>query len=166
MGRLPSTFAGREITARTPYNMEGEIILAPSLSGQTYPDSTFLNAVNRPFEVHRMVPRVIALDDEELPVDPQPSDLDLLMNLVKITVENLTANDKMTKAAQLISTLVKGSAEQTWEWAEPYYLPNSHQFLVTLNTEPLPDAADYTQLKIAINFQGFLLQVAPASESR
>ena len=166
MGRLPSYFAGREITARTPYNMEGELTLAPSLSGRTYPDSTFLNAVNRPFEVHRLIPRVVALDAESLPISTQPSQLDLLMNLVKANIENLTANDKMTKSAQLISTLVKGTSEQTWEWAEPYYLPNGHQFTVALDTLALPAGVSYTQLKIAFNFQGFLLQVAPPSESR
>ena len=44
MGRLPATWGGRIVTARSPWVMAGEIELTSAQPGIQFPEATFLNA--------------------------------------------------------------------------------------------------------------------------
>lgn len=177
MGRLPSEWAGRPITMRIPYEMAGELILAGSTSGTQYPDAVFTNNVDMPFEAHRAIPRVTALDDANIAVPNQPSQ-DLLQSLIRARINDFGKNVIMTKNPTLLNLLTKGNSERTWEWAEPYYLTRSEGFQVVLDALTFPPIWDGAQivtaqpttpivsLRVEFAFQGFLCVVAPASNTR
>jgi hypothetical protein len=166
MGRLPSTWGGKIIQERVPYDMPGEITIAASQTGLQYPDATFQNTQNKPFEIHRVIPRVYALDGTVLWFDPtavQVPSPDFLASLVRVNIEDLGLNQKLTKAPTLIDTLTKGSSERTWEFADPHYLPNNAQLQVVLDCLAFPTGfdADIDGLRVCITLQGFMLVVGP-----
>jgi hypothetical protein len=167
MGRLPDTFAGQKITARFPYNMPAELVIGFSQNGVTFPDVVFTNQVDKPFEIHRLLPRVAALDNNQLLLGTQP-DQDTLQALVRLDILDFRTDQKFTKAPTLIRDMVKGTSERTWELAEPYTLPNSGGFQIAVTTlaEPASLVATVTSLKIELNWQGFLIQIAAPSDSR
>jgi hypothetical protein len=176
MGRLPSQWAGRDITMRIPYVMPGELIMTGSQSGVQYPDSAFTNNVDMPFECHRMIPRVVGLDDANIALPTQPPQ-DLLQELVRARVNDFGKNVIMTKNPTLLNLLTKGSDERTWEWAEPYYLVRSEGFQVVLDTLALPvwdgnqipvapPTKPLVSLRIEVSFQGYLCVVAAPSNTR
>lgn len=165
MGRLPDTFAQRKITFRQPYEMYGEKSVTSAQQNQQFSESTFLNATDKPFEIHRMIPRVVALDDSDVALSSQP-DQSLLQSLVRLTIVDLGKNTPLTKSPTPPDSLTKGSSERTWEWAEPYYLVKSEQFQVTINVDTLPtdgDFADVESLQVRLTFEGFFLVIAPPS---
>lgn len=170
MGRLPATWAERVILDRVPYEMSGELILPTadsSTTGVQFPDATFLNSVDKPFEVHRMIPRVMGLGATNLLFSPQPEQEELA-SLVRIRMTDLGLDQVLTKNATLISLLTKGSSERTWEFADPHYLTRSNLIQVVCDMLTLPAAygANITKLRVGISLQGFLLVVAPPSENR
>lgn len=170
MGRLPATWAERVIMDRVPYEMSGELIL-PSADGSTtgvqFPDATFMNSVDKPFEIHRMIPRIIGLGATNITFSPQP-DQEELASLVRLRMTDLGLDQVLTKNATLVSLLTKGSSERTWEFADPHYLTRSNliQIVCDMLTLPAVYDDDITKLRISIAFQGFLLVVAPPSENR
>lgn len=172
MGRLPDSWAGRKITMRIPYDMPGEQNVTSNQSGIQFPDATFLHNVDKPFEVHRAKPVVTALDATNIPVVDNANlpSLEALLGFIRVRVNDLGKNELMTKAPALLSLLVKGSAESTWEFAEPYTITRSESFQVIVDcldlTNLIAASATVAKLKLAWNFQGFLLVVAPPSESR
>jgi hypothetical protein len=176
MGRLPSQWAGRDITLRVPYAMEGELIIAGSQSGVQFPDATFTNNVDMPFEAHRMIPRTVGLD-AEFNVQPNQMKEWVLNELVRFRLVDFGKTMQMLKNPTLVNSLTKGSSERTWEWADPYYLVRSQGFQVTVDTQALPvwDGGQIpasppndplSNLRITVTFEGFLLQVAPPSNTR
>jgi len=177
MGRLPSQWAGRDITMRIPYEMAGELILSASNSGVQYPDAVFTNNVDMPFEAHRVIPRVTALNATSIVVPNQPSQ-DLLQSLIRCRINDFGKNVIMTKNPTIMNLLTKGSSERTWEFAEPYYLVRSEGFQVVLDTLAFPAIWDgaqivtspatnpITNLRVEFGFQGFLCVVAPPSNTR
>ena len=165
MGRLPEYWAGRKITMRIPYEMPGEITLTTLQTGVQFPDATFLHNVDKPFEIHRCKPVIQQLDVSGLPINTQLAQENLL-SLVRVRVSDLGKNELLTKAPTLCSLLVKGSAEQTWEWAEPYTIVRSENMQIVADALSLANITNTTSLRLAWAFQGFLLVVAPPSESR
>ena len=175
MGRLPSTWGDRMITMRVPYTMAGELVMANNLSSQ-FVDALFTNNVDMPFECHRMIPRITALDDANVALANQPSQ-ELLQSLARLRLVDFGKNVNMTKSPTLLNNLTKGSSERTWEWAEPYYLIRSEGFQATIDTLAFPiwDGGQIPQdppvvplvsLRIEIAFQGFLCVVASPSNTR
>lgn len=165
MGRLPSTWADRPILDRDPYEFYGELTLGSSQPNTAFPSATFQCTVDKPFEVHRMIPRVYAYDAEGIILPTQP-DQDLLAGIVKITIKDLGLEQLMTKVATRIGALTKGSSERSWEWADPHYLTRSNGFEVTAQTVAFPDIEDLSTLVLAISFEGFLCVVAPPTNNR
>ena len=167
MGRLPAEFAGRKIKDRFPYALSGELSLTASQSGIQFTEGTFLHGVDKPFEIHRMIPRMYALDDSSVLLPTQP-DQELLAGLMRLRILNLGLNQELLKTPTLVGLLTKGSSERTWEWADPMYLLNSWQIQVTCDTLAFPVFAPtaMTRLKIGIDFQGYQIVIAPASENR
>lgn len=173
MGRLPSQFAGRDITMRVPYVMPGELILTANQSGVQFQDAAFQNNVDMPFEAHRVKPYVTGLDANNNVLAVQ-MDQDNLQALVRLQINDLGKNVKMTKNPTVMHLLTKGSSERTWEWAEPYYMLRSESFQVVADSLALPawngsqDASSQAMvsLRIEVQFQGFLIVVAPPSNTR
>jgi hypothetical protein len=165
MGRLPAQWAGRTITARWPYTMAAELTLTTGQKNKQYPDSSFQNGVDKPFEIHRMIPRVYALDDNGILLTTQP-DQGLLQGLVRAMMTDLGRTQQMVKTPTLLDVLTKGSSERTWEFADPMYIVRSEQIQVSLDALTFPAIANLSTLSVAINFEGYLCIVAPASENR
>lgn len=167
MGRLPDSWAGRKITMRVPYEMAGEVILASLQPGLQFPDATFSHNVDKPLEVHRCKPIVTGLDANGLVTNTQPLQ-EVLQQLIRVRISDLGKNELMSKSPTLLALLVKGAAEATWEWAEPYTIVRSESFQVVADALSLANfaAAGITQLRLSWIFEGFLLVVAPPSESR
>lgn len=166
MGRLSAEWAGRKITQRIPYTMSGELIRAGGLSGQVFPDATFTWAVDMPFEVHRIKPQVTGLTDANAVVAIQPAQ-ETLLALVRAKIDRIGGTITLTKSPTLLRQLVKGSSEMTWEFAEPDTIVRQEGYSITVDTLAIPVFADpVARLRIEIAFQGFLLQLGPASEQR
>jgi hypothetical protein len=165
MGRLPATFAGRIITARQPWGMAGEVSLTSAQPGIQFPEATFLNSTDRPFEIHRMIPFIVAQDSDGVALTTQP-DQDLLEALIRTKINDLGKVTQLLKSATMIRTLVKGSSERTWEFADPYYLVKSEQLQVINDALTFPAIASLVSLKVCMDFQGFFVTLGPPSESR
>lgn len=168
MGRLPVEFGNRKITFRVPFTMPGELILDGGQMGLQFPEATFLHNQDKPFEIHRIIPRACALDTNSLYYLTSQPLTDAMFEMVRIRIFNVSKNENLTKNAQLLSSLVKGSTERTWEWAEPYTLVKSEGMQVTIDN--LATAAicggAYAKTRVALTFEGFLIQIAPPTADR
>jgi hypothetical protein len=139
-----------------------------SISGQVFQDTLFTNQAVYPFEIHRLIPRVYAMDNASLLLGTQP-DFSLLAALIRLDITDLHMDMKLTKAPTLIDAMVKGTTERTWEWAEPYTMPNSAGFQIAATSLAAPATfagSGITQLRLVVTFQGFQLQLAAPSDSR
>lgn len=170
MGRLPNYFAGRPITEREPYNMPGELILAASVTGTQFPANTYDHNIDKPFETHRMIPRITPLDSSGIEVDNSLADVsqEVLQSLVRVRIANAGRNVNFQKAAVLLSNLTKGTTERSWEFADPYYLITGEGYTISVDTLAFPTSfgsAGITQLRIEMNFQGFNIIIGPPTEN-
>lgn len=166
MGRLADEFAGRKITFRIPYLMASEISLAGSLSGQQFPDAAFLFNQDKVFEIHRMIPRITGTDANGAVIATQP-DQQTLQSLVRLRIVDLSKNEQLTKSSTLMKLFTKGTSEQTWEFAAPYFLVRSESLQVLVDTQAIPVFNPTIQLlRIELCFQGYLCVIAPPSENR
>ena len=165
MGRLPDSWAGRKITMRIPYEMPGELPLTSNQPGQQFPDATFLHNVDKPFEVHRAKPFITALDSNGNVINPQPDQV-TLQALVRVRISDLGKNELMTKSPIVVALIPKGTSEQTWEWAEPYTIVRAESFQLVADALAFTNFEGLVTLRFAWKFEGFLLVIAPPSESR
>lgn len=167
MGRISNQWAGQVITDRFPYNMSAELTLVSGQAATQFPDSAFLHSLDKPFEVHRLIPRVVANDGANVLLPSQP-DQETLQALVRLFILNLGITQTMMKAATRLNALTKGSSERTWEFAEPQVLQRGQEFQCTAQalTFPVFTPAAASSITVILDFQGFLLQVAPPSDNR
>lgn len=165
MGRLPSTWADRTIMDRIPYEIPGELIITSGQLGLQFPDNTFSNNTDKPFEIHRMKPWIWALDNSNVLLTSQP-DQSLLSGLIRANINDLGLNQIITKSPTLVELMVKGTSERTWEWADPHYLTRGNQIQVTCDALTFPAIGSLVSLRFGLSFQGFLLVVAPPGENR
>lgn len=162
MGRLAQTFAGLSIEDMFPYNEPSEVTVTTGQQGQAFPNADLLNTQDKPFAVHRMIIRVGALDSSGLLLSTQP-DVNVLEALVKLRFELQGFNQSATKAPVRVTNLVGGStSERYWRFEEPFVLPNSYGVLGFIDCDTFPASfSGITSLRVTLNLQGFLLQVAP-----
>lgn len=164
MGRLPSTFAGRVITYREPYAMEGVKLITSAQTGQQYQPGTFTHAADKPFEIHRLIPRVYAYDANNVivPVEDQP-DQSYLQALIKVKIQDLGKTMPLMQTSTYLASLVKGTSEMTWEFAEPCYLAKGEFFEIVIDADTFPVFAseNITQLQVRLNWEGFQLVLGP-----
>jgi hypothetical protein len=147
--------------------MPGELIVAASVSGAQFPDATFLHNIDKPFEIHRMIPRLTGLSDATPPVVNTAQPEDVLERLVRLRINDFSKNELLMKAPQLVDTITKGTAEKTWEFAEPYTLVRSEGLQISVDTLAFPVLSPVVaSIRVEIAFQGFLIVVAPPSEAR
>jgi hypothetical protein len=163
MGRLAQTFANLQIMDMFPYTAKTTLTLGPSVSARQFPNADWLNSQDKPFTVHRLIPRIIALDEAALPLATQP-DIETREALVQLGLLLQGFNQPMTKDSTAIEVgnLLGGTtSERYWRFEEPFVLPNSYGVIASATTLAFPAGVSYTQLKITLTLQGFLLQVAP-----
>ena len=166
MGRnsiIPATFASQQIKFPIPYTMAGEKTAAANSSGNQFADATFLTNVDKPFEIERMYIRLTSLDDNKLIVVPTQTDL---KKRVRITVSDTSKNEKMTKASQLVDTLISSEAGSagSWEWYVPYTMVRSEGF--TVGFDILALVAPATPIRVEVSFHGSRLIIQPAIVTR
>lgn len=160
MGRLPDSFAQRKITSRVPYSMEAHIDLT-SLQIATLPTLPLSHNVDRPFEIHRMIPRVASTTT---PPTSIIADLGMLgLTLAVIQILDVTKQQDLLRVPTPPANLVKGIGELIWEWADPFYLERSESLMVSTEAANL---SALTPIRLYITFQGFLVNIAPASDRR
>lgn len=175
MGRFRESFAGKFITFRVPYIMYGELLVANGTLGLQYPEATFLHNVDKPFEIHRLIPRITPFNNAATPVVITPSDLMLMNNFetvlgkyIKLRILDLSKNEAMTKVPSLSGDLSR-TWEQTWEFEDPYTIVRSEGFQITVDSN-CPNFAlggtTVANLRVEVALEGYLLVIAPASETR
>lgn len=165
MGRLPNNYAGHPITGRDPYVMYGEMALASGGPNIEFPPATFQCGTDKPLEIHRMIPRLLALDSQGVALPTQP-DQELLAALVSFTCKLSNREQAMTRVPTRIFAVTKGSAERTWEWADPEYLERSTGFTVSIQASAFPSIQNLSTILVCFAFEGFMIQIAAPSESR
>lgn len=165
MGRLPATYAGMPIMFRVPFVMQTTKIITSGQNGVSFPEAPVTHGIDKPFEVHRMIPRITGLDSDDVPLYVQPDD-DLMAALVSITLRDFGKNQTLLKVPSAINSLTRGSAERTWEWAEPYYLKQGDGFEIGARAVDFPDSYTADGLRVQISFEGFLVVLAPPMDRR
>jgi hypothetical protein len=164
MGRLPDTFASKQITQRIPYNMTGELVVAPSTSNAPFAGGAFLLNVDMPFEVHRMKAWVVGVSSATnvapVVVPYQPPQ-EVLASLARINIARIGGTVKWMKTSTLLAALPKGTSEWTWELAEPDTIVRSEGYEVSMETLAMPVFPDgpLTNLWFTVKFEGYQLQV-------
>lgn len=183
MGRLPLSFAGKDVTFRIPYNIAAELDVGPNRSGIVFPEASFLHNVDKPFEIHRVK---IGLTGKGTPVgfsspiilEPQPTILD---RLVRLRILDFSKNENLTKSATLTRLLLRRDTD-AWDLEEPYTIVRSEGFQVQVDTlgEPgdiftnvvildaniEPERVPVQLVRVEVNFQGYLNIIGPPSEVR
>lgn len=186
---LPTHFAGKPITYRIPYSMHGEqlVDLGTLPTSVQFPEATFLHNVDKPFEIHRMVPRITCMShDDQANTDsviyPQPQIGSGLERAVRLNIQDNSNNENLTKVSDTIENLTPNNS-RVWEWKDPYTIIRSQGFQILINVglltatlaqiistcvEGTPGCTAITidKLRIDIDFQGYLIVVAPPSENR
>lgn len=167
--RIAASFAGLEVRDMTPYNMPSQVVIAASASGSAFPGTDFVNTQEKPFAVHRMIPRVMALDSNGLLLSTQP-DVNVMEALIRLRVSLVGFNQEATKANVRIANLVQGStSERAWEYTEPFILPNSYGIQLFADCDAFPAGfagLGVANLRVSINLQGYLLVLASPSDRR
>lgn len=158
MGRLPTTYAGKIIYDRVPYLLYGEQAYTTAQGNTAFPQAQFSCQTTKVFEVHRMIPRLVALGDGGVPLATQPAQ-DLLAALIKLTIKIFDQEQSMTRVPTRIIALTKGESERTWEFADPVYLPASTGFDVAAEAVAYPAIQGLVSILVCISFEGFQIQL-------
>jgi len=160
--------------------MPGEIVIANNTTGIQYPEATFLHNADKPFEVHRMIARITPFDNQTPPVvlspvviGAVPGFMNILEKFVRLRVRDTSKNENMTKNAQLIGVWTPEN-RRTWEWEEPYTMVRSEGFEVSVDNVLAPNptitvgntTTTIANLRVECTFEGYLVVIAPASETR
>lgn len=178
MGRLPLSFAGKNITFRIPYTLAAELDVGPNLSGIVFPEAAFLFNVDKPFEIHRVK---IDLTAKGTPagavtptvLEPQPTTLD---KRVRLKILDFSKNENLMKTSTLVAQLLTANT-RAWEWEEPYTIVRSEGFQVQIDTIDYPavvildaniepERVDVQFVRVELAFQGFIDVIGPPSEVR
>lgn len=164
MGRLPETFAGQRIAHRVPFTMPGTLVIGSAVSNLQFPTATFMQTEDKPFEIHRMIPRVIAVDASNNPATGVNTDT--MLRLVSLQLQDLGKDQFLTKQAVTLINFVKGTTEKTWEFADPYYLRKSENIIVNASSVTYPAVLNTLNIQVQLTFEGFLVVIAPPSDRR
>lgn len=180
MGRFRDQFAGRQIVFRVPYVMASTLTVTNGSTGVQFPEAVFLHNVDKPFECHRVIVRITPFDNTaDTPViltpvfiGAVPNLLQTLQRYVAIRIRDTSKNEALTKAATIVGDFQTGDA-MTWEFQDPYTMVRSEGFEVTCDN----NLTNFTitvggttttvgNLRFEVVFEGYLVVIAPASESR
>lgn len=164
-GVIPEEYGDQSIKFTIPYLFTGSLVVEPTTNGTFFPESTFENNVDKPFEIWWMNVRLNELDENKQVVDDQPPFFDMA-NRIRITVFDTSKNEKLTKTPTLVENLVtsKEGAQGTWQWHRPYTLVRAEQLQIQVDTQNFRDQVPF--MRVSISFHGYLLVLQPASETR
>lgn len=172
----PAYFADQPIMYTEPYVMAGSLVVVPNTNGQTFPEATFWHAIDKPFEIWRMLIRLTPMDGSTPPViiDALPPTLGRRMRMnMQVTGKNYVATKNPT-----LPDLAQMGLLESWEFApRPFTLKQSEGFEIRIDTLAFPTvcaiadgaddceptAVDVENVRVDIAFQGFLLVLAPAN---
>lgn len=171
MGRLPDSFAGKKITQRIPYEMTGELVVAPSTSNAPFPGGPFLLNVDMPFEVHRVKTWIVgvsnAVSASAIAVVATQPPQEVLSSLVRMNIARIGGTIKWMKTSTLVAAMPKGTSEWTWELADPDTIVRQEGYEVSIETLAMPVFDPVlTNFWVIVKFEGFQLQLGPPSEQR
>lgn len=167
---FPTQFDGKAIKDRIPYTMRGEMLVPVATSGVQFPETTFQHNVDKPFEIHRVIPDLTGFTDASPTVQVTPTLATNFQNFldkgVRLNIIDTAKNELLTKNPTLIAQLIN-KMTRTWEWPKPYTLRCSTNFLVTVDniipaafaTGTLGGVAsvNVAQIRVELSFQGYLL---------
>lgn len=164
---LPSEFEmdGKRlrITDRKAYDMPGSTLVPNNSLGFAFPDSVFLNGLDKVFEIHGLRISIAAFNDATPPAQISPAIAavfeEVLYQYIRLRLWG-EGRDPITKSNTLASVLVKRDT-RTWEFRRPYYLLNGRQIQAECDNIV---AANFTsggvtiaQLRVDVTFFGALL---------
>lgn len=153
--RLPTHWAGRRIVMRVPYLMPGEVTVAAQGNGD-FDSGDFLHSTDKPFEIHDVIGHAAQLTNAIPVADPAPD----IGEFWRVTIEDFTKNQVVTKAAALARTVFDADSF-VWRWRAPYVLLNSEGFRVNVQNII---AAGGASIRAAVAFRGFLLVLEPPAK--
>ncbi len=167
MGRLPTSYNGKRVSYRVPYAMFSECYLygtslatAAGLVVNQFPIEDFVHTEDKPFEIHRMIPAAAELDaevDHPVVIRNTLAQMTYLQGADVIIRDN-AKNVPMNKDATTLAALVRGQAQQTWEWEDPYYMTRGEGMIVSIVASPFTTGIDPdVAIRYMLTFQGFLL---------
>jgi len=155
--KLPTHYNGMRIKLRVPYTMAGLNDVAANTGGIEFPDSTFLHSVELPFEVWDAQIHGAQLDAQNIPIAPPAPGIDWFWS---VRMQALSKNQALTKNTQLVQSL-KDRNTEGWFWRQPWTLERAEGFVVSVDNALAANA-----LRASITFRGFLIILAPPSETR
>ncbi len=172
MGRLPTHYAGLRIIERIPYILFAEVTIGvdgerapnplPNAPAQ-FPDIDLQFEPDKPFEIHRFIPSALQIGTDGGSTDIADFSVAGLLTTAQIRIRNDSQNNPLTKDFVTMASLVRGSAQQTWEWEEPYYLTTGEGFRVDIRATPKgTDAGDPEATTYRVAFEGFMIIVEGA----
>lgn len=181
MGRLPDFFAGKRVTFRIPFIMAAEQVVDSDTQGFQFPEAALLHNTDKPFEIHRMIVKLTLIDGTDGSLVPYPAivngpvsgatEFDM-QRLVRLRLRDTSKNELITKNLTRVDQLFKAN-EQSWEWEEPYTLVRSEQLEIGVDTDDLGVIGGQFEVpmtdprvRVEVSFEGYLLVIAPATESR
>lgn len=155
---LPTQYNGHPIRERVPYTMAGELIVAAGATNIVFPPATFLQSVDKPFEVWRVKLVASQLDGNNVPIAaPAPN----INKFWRVRMTDVSKDQLLTKNAQLVASLTD-TDDDNWWWApEPYTIVRAEGFEVSVDNLLANNA-----LRAEITFVGYNLIIAPPSETR
>lgn len=174
MGRLSTMYDGRVITTRVPFVMEGFVDLPlvadpaveTAVSPTEFNENFFRFNVDKPFEIHRMIPRIVqgVVTAGAFVMSTTIPNQETALAGTKLRLNERSRNEALTSGFVPILNMVKGTSEFTWEWADPMVLVRGQGFkAAALYFSNVISAAG---VRLQLSFQGFLLVLAPASDHR
>lgn len=173
----PTHFAGKKIASRWPYVMPGELVVANGETGQLFENATFLCTLDKPFETWWMGADVYPMttpEGETEPVDVEPilaQQLgDVLHRLVKLQIDYVNLDQKITKAAARMNQLFDRNSKR-WSWGpQPNTIVRQQGYTVSVSnlaaaaaaTFPTGDWGNVAQqevshVRVNCEFLGYLL---------
>ena len=168
MGRLSTMYAQQPITYRVPHTMTGFIDFPEVSAGvpfreQKMNEQALLHSVDKPFEVHRLVPVATSFNAGTWHTDSASQEL--LLAQIAATLKIRSRNQAIAASTNLtpVINLIKGSAERTWEFADPMVLVRGEGILAS---GVLKQIIPGTITRLYLPLQGYLLIMPPASDQR
>ncbi len=165
MGRLSTVYAKQPVTYRVPYSMTGfldfpEVTDLAPYREQTMNPQMLLHSQDKPFEVHRLIP---VMQTKHSGVFSAGGGQEFALSLPLVSLKLRSRNQAITASETMVSNLVKGSAEFSWEFDDPMVLVRGEGVIVTGGVK---QRITNSIMRLYVTLQGYLLIMPPASDQR
>jgi subtilisin family serine protease len=141
--------------------MPGELIVNAATQNVPFPEGTFLHSVDKPFEVWGV--KLLASQSVNggvgfIPIAAPAPNIDKFW---RVRMRDLSKNQEITRAAQLVDSLVDNDDNVWWWTPEPYTIVRAEGFDVSVD-----NTLAVNFLRAEVTFRGYLLILEPPSETR